>query len=144
MTALAPRERTGLVDLFWPFDSLMGPRPWDHDVMAMRMEEFVDGDELVVRAELPGVDPEKDVEITVTDGTLTVAAERHDERTTGEKGTGAYRSEFRYGSFRRQIQLPAGTDVHAVTATYADGILEVRMPTSGTEPAPHTVPVTRG
>jgi HSP20 family molecular chaperone IbpA len=75
-----------------------------------------------LRAELPGIDPEKDVEITVDDGVLTVKAERREEKKEGG------RSEFRYGSFARSVTLPAGADEENVAASYRDGILEVRTP----------------
>ena len=112
--------------------------------LAMRMEEFVDGDTFVVRAELPGVDPDQDVEITVAEDVLTIAAERREERTEGEKGKPGYRSEFRYGSYRRSISLPPGVTADAVSATYSDGILEVRAPVARPTTEPQKVAVTRG
>jgi HSP20 family protein len=72
--------RRGRVELDWPFGTrrLFGwPELWGDlgsDEDAMRVEEFRDGDTMVVRAEMPGIDPEKDVEITVDDGTLRVKA----------------------------------------------------------------------
>lgn len=91
----------------------------------IRIEEFVKGDEIVIRVELPGIDPDKDVHIHVGDGVLTVSGERKEETKT-EK-----RSEFYYGSFTRTVPLPAGTTEKGVRAMYKDGILEVRVP------APH-------
>ena len=91
-----------------------------------RVEEFVEDGHLVIRAELPGIDPEKDVEIEVTDGLLHIGAER-EERSEEERGEG-YRTEFRYGRFERTIKLPKGTAADEITATYTDGILEVRIP----------------
>jgi HSP20 family molecular chaperone IbpA len=88
----------------------------------VRVEDFVDQRQYVVRAEMPGIDPEKDVDITVEDGILTITAERREEKK--ESG----RSEFRYGSFSRSVSLPAGADEDNVSATYRDGILEVRTP----------------
>ena len=106
----------------------------------MRLEEFVDGDELVVRAELPGVDPDKDVTITLDRGRLTIAAERKDEKKTTDQGV--YRSEFRYGQYKRTVTLPPGTDEADVKATYADGILTVRLPFAEPKTA-QTIPVTK-
>lgn len=94
--------------------------------LPMRMEEVRDGDQLVVRAELPGIDPEKDLEVTVDQGVLTISAERRER--TEEKEAGSYRSEFRYGHLERQIRLPEGTGAEAISATYTDGVLEVRLP----------------
>ena len=88
----------------------------------MRVEDYVSEGQYVVRAEVPGIDPEKDVEITVDDGVLTVKAERREEKKEGG------RSEFRYGSFTRSVTLPSGADQENVAASYRDGILEVRTP----------------
>lgn len=107
------------------FDWLRWPEPWPFGE-EMSLEEFVDGDEFVARAEIPGLDPDKDIDIQVSDSTLRIRAERHQESKTTEKG--GYRSEFRYGSFTRSVPLPAGTSEQDVRATYKDGILEVRMP----------------
>jgi HSP20 family protein len=97
----------------------------------------------VVRAELPGIDPEKDVEITVDNGVLTITAERREEKVEGEEGTSGYRSEFRYGSYRRSMTLPTGATEDDVKATYTDGILEVRVPIGTEKPTPRTVEITR-
>jgi HSP20 family molecular chaperone IbpA len=103
---------------------------------AIRIEDRLEEDRYVVRAELPGLDPEKDITITVDNGILTVAAEREEKVT--EKG----RSEFRYGSFIRRVTLPPGTQEDAVDASYKDGILEVSMPVAG-KPEPRRIPVAR-
>jgi HSP20 family protein len=92
----------------------------------MRVEQFTDDDTLVVRSELPGIDPDKDLDLSVSNGVLHISAQR--EEKSERKETGAYRSEFRYGSFVREIALPEGTSEKDVSATYKDGILEVRAP----------------
>ena len=92
----------------------------------MRVEEFVEGDTCVIRAELPGIDPDKDVEISVSDGIMHLQAVRR-ERSEDERPDG-YRSEFRYGSLERRFRLPQGTTEKDIKATYHDGILEVRVP----------------
>jgi HSP20 family protein len=89
------------------------------------VEEFQDGDDYVVRAEIPGVDPDKDIEVSVADRVLHIRAEKREEEKTEDKG--GYRSEFRYGSFQRSLPLPAGADPDAVKASYRDGVLEVRV-----------------
>ncbi len=99
----------------------------------LRIEETVEAEQLVVRAELPGIDPDKDVEISVQDRTLHIQA--HRRRETKEEAKGHYRSEFRYGSFARRIPLPEGVAEDQVTASYKDGILEVRVPLLGQKPA---------
>lgn len=92
----------------------------------LRVEEYQDGDTMVVRAELPGVDPDKDVEITVAGDMLTINAKR--EERTEHEGWQRYRSEFRYGSFTRSFQLPEGTREKDIRASYRDGVLEIRIP----------------
>ncbi len=96
------------------------------DRSMIRVEEEVKDNELVVRAELPGVDPDRDVEISVTDGQLHIRAERREKKE--EKDKGNYRSEFRYGSFFRSIPLPKGVKEEDIKASYRDGVLEVRAP----------------
>jgi len=108
----------------------------------MKIEEFTDEGNLVVRAEMPGIDPDNDLEINVVDGTLTIRAERRQESKTEEKGR--YQSEFSYGSFSRVMTLPTGANEKEVQATYKDGILEVRVPINKAEAESHKIQVTRG
>lgn len=90
------------------------------------VEEYTEDGTLFVRAELPGIDPEKDVEITVGDGTLHIKA----ERTEREEKTGRHfhRSELRYGAFARNLPLPGEVDENKIKASYKDGILEIKVP----------------
>ncbi len=109
----------------WPlaemFDWLEAPwtvlRPTSGHLM--RVEDFVRDGSYVIRAELPGIDPEKDVEVTVADGVLTIKAERREERAD------KHHSEFHYGTLSRSVTLPAGADEEHVEAVYSHGILEV-------------------
>jgi HSP20 family protein len=89
-------------------------------------EQMADDRTLVVRAELPGIDPEKDLDVHVRDHMLEIRAQRTQEET--EDQDGATRSEFHYGSFYRALRLPPGTKESDVEATYKDGIVEVRVP----------------
>ena len=111
---------------------------------AIRVEEVVDGNTLVVRAELPGIDPEKDVDVTVTDGVLSIRAERQEK--TEHKDKDSYRSEFRYGSFVRRLPLPSGVQQADVTASYKDGVLEVRAPLPDQQEVASAskIPISRG
>lgn len=83
------------------------------------------GEHFVLRADLPGV-TETDVNIEVENNVLTVSGERKTE--TEEKHEGYYRLERSMGAFSRSLTLPEGIDAEAVTATFADGVLEVRIP----------------
>jgi HSP20 family protein len=107
------------------------------------VEEFTQNGTLVVRAELPGIDPDKDVEVTVRDGDLHITAERSEEHE--QHGRHFRRREMRYGSFARTIALPDGVDESKVEASYKDGILEVRVPvpTASQRHEPRKVAVTR-
>ena len=110
----------------------------------LRVEEYVDAGTLVVRAELPDIDPDKDVELSVANGVLHIRAQREEKTEKGDKE--GYRSEFRYGSFVRNVSLPEGVNDDDVTATYKDGILEVRIPMPAEEAKPPVtkVPIARG
>jgi HSP20 family protein len=105
----------------------------DLAMSSIRVEQFLDGNTLVVRAEVPGIDPEKDVDVSVADGMLHIKAER--EEKSEQKSKTGYRSEFRYGSFTRTIALPPGAREEDVTASYRDGVLEVRAPAPEQAPA---------
>ena len=94
----------------------------------IRVDEFRDGDVQVVRAELPGIDTEKDVDVTVQDGMLRIAAQRKIEEETQDKGY--TRHELRYGSFSRTLPMPEGAGEADIKASYKDGILEIRIPVS--------------
>jgi HSP20 family protein len=111
---------------------------------ALRLEEFLDDETCVIRAELPGIDPEKDVEISIADGILHLRAER--EERSEEKRPDGYRSEFHYGRLARSIRLPEGATDADVTASYKDGILEVRVPAPKAAVAPTStkIPIARG
>jgi HSP20 family protein len=109
----------------------------------VRVEEFLDGDTYVIRAEMPGLEPNKDIELSVRDGVLHLSAERR-EHSEEERPDG-FRTEFRYGRMSRDVRLPEGASEADVTATYKDGILEVRLPAPQEAPvaASTRIPVTR-
>lgn len=110
----------------------------------LRVEEYRQDGALVLRVEAPGVDPERDVDIKIEDDLLTVAVERREEMTEGAEGRADYRSEFRYGSFNRSMRLPRGIEEDDISASYADGILTVRIPFPEEQPpGSRRVPVQR-
>src|SRR5438132_6031686 len=131
MALIPRRERSTWLEPFehglfeWPrgpFETVR--RLWEED--SIKVDEFIRDHELVVRAELPGVDPERDIDINVVAGELHIRAERRQEQQTDERNV--RRSELRYGSFTRVIALPADASEDKVQASYKDGILEVRTP----------------
>lgn len=143
MTTIMKRHPSGIDLGDWMsrlFDDRLFAMPSFTDKGALRVEEFIDDSALVVRAEIPGIDPEKDVEISIHDGLLYLKAERRD--SSEHKDKDGFRSEFHYGLLERVLALPTGVTADAVTATYKDGVLEVRMP-KAKEVVAATVPVTR-
>jgi HSP20 family protein len=92
---------------------------------SLRIEQYQEGDTLVVRVDLPGVDPESDVDISVADDTLHIQARREEDAEHVDKK--GYRTEVRYGERSRSIPLPRGVSQDGIIATYEDGVLEVRI-----------------
>jgi HSP20 family protein len=137
MSTLTRRERSFFPDLFeWLEPPYALLRPFTGQTM--RTEEGIEDGRYMVRAELPGIDPEKQAEVTVSKGILTIHAERE------EKTDSKHRSEFRYGSFTRQVVLPASADEADVEASYDKGILEVSVGLRAkdeTEPDGHRIPI---
>lgn len=124
-----------------PFARLLGRDALNAEII--RVDEFRENANLVIRAELPGIDPEKDVEVTVADGLLHIEAHRHEEESKDEKGY--THRELRYGSFMRTLALPEGTSESDVTASYKDGILEIKVPAPALAPEKATkVAITKG
>jgi HSP20 family protein len=100
-----------------------------------------DGEDVVVRVELPGIDVERDVAIEVERGKLVISGERRDARA--ESPDGVLVRELRYGQFRREFALPAGISPEQVEATYDAGLLDVRVRSVvAPEPSPVRVPIT--
>ncbi|MEW1822104.1 Hsp20/alpha crystallin family protein [Arthrobacter sp. NPDC080031] len=92
---------------------------------SLRIEQYQEGDTLVVRVDLPGIDPETDVDISVSDDNLHIQARREEDAERMDKR--GYRSELRYGERSRSIPLPRGVSQDGIIATYEDGVLEIRI-----------------
>ncbi len=103
-------------------------------------EVIRDGEDALIRLELPGVDIEKDVTVEVENDTLIVKGERRDERSE-ENGRRVLR-EVRYGSFRRAFRLPSHVTDADVTANYDAGVLTVRVAGAYAGSTPTRIPVT--
>jgi len=99
----------------------------------IHVEEHREDGTLVVRADLPGIDPDKDVELTIAGGMLHIEAERREEQK--QEGKGYLRREVRYGWLSRSLPLPEGVTEADIAATYKDGVLEIRIPEPTREPA---------
>jgi HSP20 family protein len=132
LTLWAPPAWTGLVRRPSPFAELdnwlrdiFAANDWSNADFNPAAEVARDGDDAVVRLELPGVDVDKDVKVDVHNGQLVVHGERRDEHTDDKNGRTV--RELRYGSFRRSFTLPAHVDSDAITASYNGGVLTVRV-----------------
>lgn len=88
------------------------------------IEMYTRGDQLIVRAELPGLAKE-DVKVECTDDEITIHGERKQEQREEHEGT--FHTERMYGRFFRRIPLPEGTRADEAKATFKDGILEITM-----------------
>jgi len=86
---------------------------------------YENGDSLVLKAELPGINPD-DVEIRVEDNTLYLKGERKFEKEVNEQNY--HRVERSYGTFTRTFSLPNSIDADKVAANYKDGVLTLTMP----------------
>lgn len=116
----------------WPLDQLVrdffGPASANEAFPSgfnPAAEVIKDGDDALVRLELPGVDVDKDVKVELEGGRLVVSGERRDEHA--EKVEGRTLREVRYGSFQRSFSVPAHVNADAVEASYDSGVLTVRV-----------------
>ncbi|HEU4512098.1 MAG TPA: Hsp20/alpha crystallin family protein [Nocardioidaceae bacterium] len=138
MTTVARRPTSPMAEML---DWLESNTPFSFSGVGLapyvRVEDYLEDGDYVLRAELPGIDPGKDVEVSVENDMLTITGERREE--TKEKS----RREFHYGSFRRTVSLPKGAQADKITASYTDGVLEVRVPTGGQELPATKIPIQR-
>ncbi len=105
------------------FDRLFEGRPANR--WMPRVDVFDQENDLMVRSEVPGIDPES-IEITVEGGTLSIKGERSFE--TEDTKANYHRKEIFEGSFERTILLPEGIDPEGVTASSKNGVLEINIP----------------
>ena len=127
-----PTARWGFLgnDFDRVFEGFFRPMRWveeatsDSLVPAMDIKELEDA--YVVRTDLPGVRKE-DIQITLENGLLTIAAERKDEEVQKE-GDREIRREVRYGRYARSLRLGTQVNEKAVKAAYRDGVLELTLP----------------
>jgi HSP20 family protein len=127
-TGLAPSRK--LFDRFfddWGLETVFGEdKEW---VPAFDIAE--NEKDYLVTAELPGIDI-KDVDITLSEGILTVKGEKKQEKE--ESSEGFHRIERRYGSFNRSFRIPGKIAAEKIDASYKDGVLKVVLPKAeGTE-----------
>ena len=100
-------------------------RPGEFDIRTPAVDLFEEKDEIVVKAELPGIDRDN-IDVNLSDHTLTIKAEKKKEEEAKEENY--YRSERSYGSYVRTLHLPTDVRPDKVKATFKNGVLEIRMP----------------
>jgi HSP20 family protein len=110
---------------WWPGIRWPETRLFAETEMIPSVDIFEDKDDIVVKAEIPGM-AKDDVNVNVTDNTLTISGEKKKEEKVEKKDY--YRIERSSGSFSRSFHLPAEVRTDKAKATFKDGILEVRMP----------------
>lgn len=122
LTSLWPRDL-----FYWPRDlfSKLGPDGGLTVEWSPRCDMTEKDDEIVVHAELPGVDA-KDMDVTVREGMLYIRGEKSTERKEEEKGR-TYSERF-FGSFERALTIPANVNEEKIEASLKEGVLEVHMP----------------
>jgi HSP20 family protein len=122
------------------------PRLFEESEFAFRPTTDVVREEgaIVVTTELPGIDPEKDIEITLDDDMLVIRGEKTAEKELSEKDR--YLHERHFGSFERRLPLPDGVDAESIAASYDKGVLTVRVPVPAAtaESAPRAIPIKVG
>ena len=106
-----------------------------------QVEAFERAGKLIVRADLPGLNKD-DIDVDITDDAIRIRGERRQEREENEEGY--YRSERSYGSFYREIPLPAGVKHEEANATFANGVLEITMPAPARQSAGRRIEISQG
>ena len=109
------------------FDAFMGPLDTteNKETLLPRLDVAELKDRYEIKAELPGMD-EKDIELTLEDGLLTISGEKKAE--TEEKEKGYYLKECSYGSFSRSVRLPDNISDDKIDAKFKKGVLTVKLP----------------
>lgn len=132
MRETSPLARWGFLgdDLDRVFDGFVRPLGWVEEAEAEDLVPAMDirerEDEYVVRTDLPGIKKE-DIQITLENGVLTIAAETKSEKETKEDGQ-VLRQERRYGKYVRSLRMGTQVDGNRLKASYKDGVLELILP----------------
>jgi len=102
-------------------------QPTEGEARLATVDVYEDKDDLVVKAELPGVDKDK-IGVSLEDGVLRITAEKEGEKKEELEGRKYYTSERWSGKYSRTLALPYDVDGEKATATYEGSTLEVRLP----------------
>jgi HSP20 family molecular chaperone IbpA len=128
-----------------PFARTWVRDPWSQQLAGAERpvpaaDVYREGEDLVARLDLPGVDPANDVTVEVEGRKLVVRGERKDQRS--EESEGRRISEVRFGAFRRTVTLPRTVDGDTVRASYDAGVLTVTVPGAFAGTTPQRIEVT--
>jgi len=129
--ARVERDMERMFEDFWtrPWFGLGWPRRFraleDVGTRTPAIEIYEEKDDVVVKAELPGMTRE-DLELNISDNLLTIKGEKKKEEEVKEKGY--YYSERSYGGFTRTVEIPKDVQTDKVRASFKDGVLEIRIP----------------
>lgn len=122
-------EMNRLFNSFWKDSGSRNfmSRPWQHDELTPKVDESEDEKAFHVKVELPGM-AEEDVDITLSDGVLTIRGEK--KREEEEEGKDYYRSERSFGTFRRSLPVPVEVEESKIDAKFVKGVLYIELPKS--------------
>jgi HSP20 family protein len=131
--ALSPFEEMErrFEDLFRRPFSLLEPSWWprlrmpEMEEVAPKVDIFEEGDNFVVKAEIPGMKKEE-IEVNLTDDMVTISGEKKKEEKVEKKDY--YRFERSFGSFSRSFRLPKDVQADKAKAIFKDGVLELKVP----------------
>ena len=137
-TVVLRRRRDPFADFDALFPTAFAPVSWSAG-FSPAAEVTRDGEDAVVRVELPGLDADRDVTVEVDGGRLVVRGERRDERS--DQNDGRVLREVRYGAFRRSFSLPEHATPDDVSASYDAGILSIRVSGAYAGTTPRRIPV---
>jgi HSP20 family protein len=115
------------MDRLWDSFFETGPRAGEAGEWIPSLDMAETKNELIIKAEVPGIDP-KDIDISLSDGLLTIKGEKKQERE--EKEEDYHLTERTFGTFARAIQLPTEVQSDKIEATYKDGVLRITLPKS--------------
>lgn len=128
------REMRNILGRYWPAEG--------DGTVRVTTDMHRDDDKLIVTVEMPGVDPEKDIDVAVEGESLVIKGEKRAERELKEEDH--YLRERRYGRFERTLKLPGGVDPDAISATYDKGVLTVEVPIPEPRTEARPIPVKTG
>ncbi|MFP3913710.1 MAG: Hsp20/alpha crystallin family protein [Actinomycetota bacterium] len=129
------REMRNAFERYWPAEAGTG-------AVRLTTDMHREGDKLVVTVEMPGVDPDKDIDVSVEGDTLIIKGEKTAEREVKEED--CYMQERSFGRFERTLMLPDGVDPESVIASFDKGVLTVEVPIPEPKSETRTIPVRTG